>query len=178
MKSMLVSAVLTALVASPLLAQAERAPESPAAYAALAQQTVINQNVAQRLAMIRSRTDLANYLASTRNQRTPLGMLSPVARRVFTDSLTFNENGLTGFNYKVLEAELTPSQAYQLLSLFGAQRLASMLKNARVETQTDKLIIGMGSTYSPHLINDHEGYACIGRATCGRNMDDICMSGC
>ena len=84
------------------------------------------------MAPIKTSGDLAAYLRSA-NRGSPLMALSPGGRQRFLDSLTFNENGLVSYRYEDLAQELTASQAYRVLSLFGAQRTTHLL-HARVET--------------------------------------------
>jgi hypothetical protein len=128
------------------------------------------------LAPIQSAAELASYLES-REPDSPLDRLSPAALGRFIDSLTFNENGLTGYRTDDLQAELTAMQAYRILKLFGAQRTTPLLRGLTVETKFDEAIMAM--TPSDNLMmSDHEGYRCSSRATCTTSSFDICMSGC
>lgn len=109
---------------------------------------------------------------------TPLDWLRPAAKRRFLASLTFNESGLTGFDYSDLRAELTVTQIYRVLAIFGAQRVAPLVKGARAETDVDRTLMAVpGDTYAPPM-DDHEGYRCEGGHTCGSAPSHICMSGC
>ncbi|WP_143525876.1 hypothetical protein [Rhodanobacter sp. C05] len=131
------------------------------------------------LAPVKSRFDLINYVHAI--PHSPLDRLSPSAKQRFLASLTFNESGLTGFDYSDLRAELTVTEVYQVLSIFGAQRLTSMVRGARVLTATDKALqvspspMGGGSIGMP---DDHEGYVCQGAHTCAKRDEHICMTGC
>lgn len=165
---------------------AQQAPEATPLSAVLNRDAASGE-IALRLAPIRSLSDLHAYVAAHAKQRTPLDVLSPVARRVFLDSLSFNAKGLTSFNRAVLEDELTASQAYEVLSLFGVQRLTPMLHRARVETATDRLITSprmapQGScginTPTQGTGCDHDGYRCMSHGTCTKSMDMICTSNC
>jgi len=91
----------------------------------------------------------------------PLDQLSLEARQRFVDNITFNENGITSFKYSDLEAELTPTKIYKLLSLFGIQRYTSSLRNARVKTTTD-LLITTNAVSKDFLM----GYRCSSPGTC------------
>lgn len=92
------------------------------------------------LAPIHSSADLASYLES-RGPDSPLGRLSPAASKRFIDSLTFNENGLTGFRTDDLQSELTATQAYRILELFGAQHTTPLLRGLTIETPLDEAIM-------------------------------------
>lgn len=48
--------------------------------------------------------------------------------------MVFSDKGLASFSYAELEAELTPTQIYEIMSLFGLQRLVPMMSGARIET--------------------------------------------
>lgn len=98
------------------------------------------------------------------------------ARERFLNSLVFNENGLVGFYYADLAAELTPTEIYSVLSLFGAERTVSIMEGLTIQTATDEAIMSGPTTMI--MIKDHEGYKCVSRATCYESMNYICMSGC
>jgi len=89
------------------------------------------------LAPVKNRGDLNKLLKTD----SALDLLSEPAKNRFTDSLIFSKNGLSGFNYVDLEAELTPKEIYQILSLFGAQQYISIFENARIETSADYLLV-------------------------------------
>jgi hypothetical protein len=72
-------------------------------------------------APIRSAAQLAGYLAVDHGPRDPLVALSPPARARFLESLRFGPNGLVSFQSGDIQAELSATQAYSLLSLFGLQ---------------------------------------------------------
>lgn len=107
------------------------------------------KNVA--MAAIKSREELTSYMLTTPLQKSPLSFLSKEGRQSFLDSLTFNSNGVTGFRFGSLEEELTPTQIFQVLSLFGAQDMTRGFKRARVKTVTDqKLLKGEGYSTSEY----------------------------
>lgn len=150
----------------------------------------VQQNEARRakieatLAPIKSQMELQAYLATSKLGLSPLDALSLAAKQRFLASLRFNENGLTTFEYVDLENELTPTQIYRILSLFGAQRDTSLMKSARIQTDTDRLIMSPNVIGSPNGIvyyppsEDHMDYECQGQHTCHRSAGDICMTGC
>lgn len=127
------------------------------------------------LAPIQSEADLASYLES-RELNSPLDHLSPAALGRFIDSLTFNDNGLTGYRTDDLQAELTAMQAYRILKLFGAQRTTSLMRGLAIKTKFDQAVMSIEPVNS--LMMDYEGYACDSRATCRRSFGAICMSSC
>jgi hypothetical protein len=130
--------------------------------------------------IIRSQSDLQQYLSSTATTGSPLDALSTGARERFLSSITFGANGITGFHYTDLQSELTASQIRDVLALFGAQKDVAIIPNVRVETGADKRAI---STF-PILPGDggegpdYPGYKCASRATCSTSPGDICMSSC
>lgn len=133
------------------------------------------------LAPIKSKADLDRYLEELRQNpeaRSPLNMLSPAARDRFLKSLVFTERGLGGYYYADLEAQLTASQIYRVLSLFGAQHTTSLLQGARIENRADEII--MENTLAPEqpVGGDYQNYECVSRATCGPKQFYICMSSC
>lgn len=129
-----------------------------------------------RKAPVRSKALLDAYLKQSFNTE-PLAYLSESARRRFVASLTFNDNGLTGFRYDDLEAELTFSQAYEILQLFGAQSKLAVLDLA-VSSEGDAALFDVLEKSPPSLAQDYKEYKCIGRATCRLAEFHICMSGC
>jgi hypothetical protein len=100
-----------------------------------------------RMAQVKSRAELDAYLREDSNQDHPLFALSEDGLRQFLGSLVFTERGLASFNASALEAELTATQIYRVLSLFGLQRMAPLVAaKARVETGLDRSVIDLAST--------------------------------
>lgn len=143
------------------------------------------------------RRQIAWLLAPIKNKRalntlvknnSVLDELSPAAKERFVDSIIFRKNGLGGFNYSDLEAELTPTQIYKILSLFGAQHTVSNFIHARIVSVNDTLIMATPRSALAEKTNDgdikqkfrvdHKHYRCESRATCGASDMHICMSGC
>lgn len=129
---LLVTTLLALVFSLPVVAQMS---SEVVAYRA---QEMLNEDIALSLAPIRSQAELQSYLRTTPKSTSPLERLSPAAKKRFLASLSFNENGITGFSYDDLESELTASQIYQVLSLFGAQHITSQLGGARVEAAIDE----------------------------------------
>lgn len=165
---------------------------------ALLHERALEEDIALALAPIKSRKALNAHLRNTANSMSPLQQLSPGARKRFLNSVTFNEKGITGFSYDDLEAELTPSQIYRVLSLFGAQHLTKQIRGARVESEVDRaimetpIIVPKAATSPiispmsfpgdvpacPTQPCDYAEYKCIARATCESSTRHICMRSC
>lgn len=128
------------------------------------------------MAQVNTATKLDAYIKQHFDQK-PLAYLSEPARQRFVAGLTFNDNGLTGFRYDDLEAELTYSQAYEILRLFGAQGKVSAMDLA-VVTEEDAKLFGVISKSPVQLREDHRGYKCIGRYNCREQRNYICLSAC
>jgi hypothetical protein len=140
------------------------------------------QELAYLLAPIKTKEDLDRYLADLRQNpeaQSPLYALTPAARDRFLNSLVFTQGGIGGYYYADMQAQLSASQAYRLLSLFGAQH-TTYLVNARVETRADQLI--MENTVAPaedvDSAVDYYNMECVSRATCGPKDGYICKSNC
>jgi hypothetical protein len=78
-----------------------------------------------RVAPITSAAQLEAYLQVP--GRSPLDALSPRSRQRFIESLTFSSSGLSTYRYSDIERELTPREAYALVSLFGVQESLATL---------------------------------------------------
>lgn len=132
------------------------------------------------MAPIRSRAELDAYLLRTRSAASPLSALSPSAQHRFLNSLRFTPAGLASFRYADLEAELTPTQAYKLLALFGVQQDVPLLKSAREVTALDAVIMGIGGGMAGIGLGDHEGYWCETSRphTCAKAPGYICTGNC
>ena len=127
-------------------------------------------------APIRSEVDLWRHNAEMPSS--PLRRLSPAARRQFMESLTFNEKGVTSFRYDVLEDELTPTEAFAVLSLLGIQHTVPMLDAAEPKTSLDRALMRPTPSFGHDEITDHKMYRCESRGTCVGDNDRICTSNC
>lgn len=83
------------------------------------------------LVPIRSAAQLSEYLET--HPSSPLDAFNKRARKLFLDSLTFSEKGLTGFRLQEIQSELTPSQAFDILSFFGVQSVIESLQFEHTE---------------------------------------------
>jgi hypothetical protein len=115
------------MVAGASLAGAREPLVQPATKTVTKQQEIINRYAAAKadmdllMAPVKSERSLQSYMAKTRSEKNPLDALDEDARQEFLDSLTFNETGLTSYNYQILVENLTPKQAKGVLALFGSQ---------------------------------------------------------
>lgn len=101
-----------------------------------------------KFAAIKSWGDLESYL-NYAPEDDPLSALSSAGVDEFLDSLVFTELGLASFSANVLTRELTASQIYDLLGLFGLQKIVPALAaNARVESVLDQQILSLSDADS------------------------------
>ena len=148
----------------------------------------IKRDLSFLVAPIKTQRDLDQHVLSLRKEDvdSPLRYLPRNSRGKFVSSITFNEKGITGYNYDILERELTLSQVYEVLALFGQQYNIGHMKAASIKTDLDMEIsrlIQLEADSNKGLMNqcgssDHKGYACTARATCSSSYTKICMSSC
>lgn len=98
-------------------------------------------NVAFAVAPIKSAWDLLIYQKMTPAKESPFNLLSPNARRQFLESLDFNERGVTGFKYSILEEELTPTQIFRVLALLGSQSNTAQMVHAEKANLNDTMVM-------------------------------------
>lgn len=123
------------------------------------------------LAPIKSAADLTRYLSSHASGTSPLDSLSPAARQRFLSSLVFTDRGLASFDYQDLVKELTPTEIYRVLSLFGAQQLVGEFTHAKVRTEADRLLLAR----QPYL-KCLKGWYCESHGTCAKGTPDVCCN--
>ncbi|MCC5880891.1 MAG: hypothetical protein JJU03_13465 [Idiomarina sp.] len=96
-------------------------------------------------------------------------------RATFIDSLTFNERGLTGYNYRVLLDYLSESEINTLMSLFGFSNVGTNLLGHST-TMDGGVITLPGDGNDPP---GFRGYHCLSPETCARTDSDmICTANC
>ena len=130
-----------------------------------------------QLALVKNQEALGKVLL----QKSPLDYLSAESKRRFVNNLKFGENGLSSFYYSDLEAELTATQIYNILSLFGAQHLTYLMKDARVESPLDATLLldrYIVTDSDGGAGDDHSGYKCESPGTCVISSGRICTSNC
>lgn len=148
--------------------------------------------------------DLSNLGAPIKSQRSlsrhmsigladsPLRYLSKPALQRFLASLEFSERGLSTFRYADLEAELTPTQIYEVLALFGQQHQTPKLRRATARTSLDVDILNgripgvtpagddcdYNSPFQSPLCGGHHDYRCSSPGTCAPSQQLICTDNC
>lgn len=138
----------------------------------------IRSDMALLTVPIRSQRDLARHLRDARETDSPLDFLSPRAKRLFLSSLTFGASGLSGYRYDDLARELTVSQAYQVLALFGAQDDVRLLPHLRVRTKLDEELRWYAKSDDECSGGNRKDHQCEGPRYCGNMMRDICKANC
>ena len=139
------------------------------------QDELARRDIALALAKVRSSKDLSRLDSDSRAR---IDKLSPKSRARFLASLTFSDKGLSGFDYTVLVNELTATDIYRILELFGQHHITSTLHGVRVDSSTDKLIMSMSKDPLMKLRADHADMQCVSRGTCGPLTRYICTSNC
>lgn len=140
---------------------------------ALVEQESKERELAYQLATIKSQADLQAYVAQRPNA-SPLNSLSPGAKQRFLQSLVFTDLGLASFDYRDLRSELTATQIYQLLGLFGVQRSTSSIPGLRIAGPSDAAIIAFSEN---PVIGDYPDYWRESRATCRPSTGAVCIGG-
>lgn len=107
----------------------------------------------------------------------PLSLLSESAKQRFIESVKFTDNGVASFYLSDLEAELTYSQVYRVLSLIGAQSLITKVTGARIESRLDAMLAKKGQVQSMSPIGE-KGYYCASKGTCRQEDGAICTKSC
>lgn len=139
------------------------------------------RDLAWALAPIKSSAELESLALVN----SPLDFLSAGAKERFINSVQFRDNGIAGFYYADLEAELSPTQIHQILTLIGAQHTVGLFKGARVDTKQDLLLLSQ-PIISNHNVNisplaafaDHIDKYCDEPHTCREETGAVCMTGC
>lgn len=134
----------------------------------------IAENVSgQNRPLVTSKSELISYLEHV-PQNSPLLRLSNENIVRFTESLTFNKQGVTSFSYAPLRG-LRVAEAHAVLALFGIEHTVARIPDLVIESRLDAEI---ANRYGVRGETDYIGYRCIDRATCRLASDHICMSSC
>ncbi|WP_159016679.1 hypothetical protein [Cognatiluteimonas profundi] len=172
-KSFVLSAALLGIISAPTMASKLTQPAGSNNDALLERQ-LIDRDLASRTAPIHSQADARRYIASNAGRKTPFTALSRGAQERFLQSLVFTTKGLASFEYADLSAELTATQVYKLLALFGAQDSTHFIPNLRVVDSTDAAIVDKRNAKIGPL-TDYPGYKCSPPATCEPSFSTICI---
>jgi len=128
--------------------------------------------VSYELAAVKTRSQLASYLGRS-GGNTPLDALSAGARARFLGSLRFNESGLAEYSYSDLARELSTSEAYGILAIFGAQTSAPFYARTRIDSDIDAGLTTL------RMAEDHRDAKCVSHGTCQTGwVGFICTSNC
>jgi hypothetical protein len=171
-QTIIVAAIFSLFAAQTCLAQG-RQPSSTVPIddvARLMESTQSDLRAAETtLAPIRSRVDLDGYLAA--HPTSAFNAFSERSLDMFLRSLYFSKVGLASYRTAEIEAELTPREAYALLSLFGVQGSIVQLTFQKGSGEELEALRGIG----PGTDDDHSQYRCVPPATCITAMDMICI---
>lgn len=139
---------------------------------ALTRRDLVREHLTNVLPPVRSREGMAAFMRAAEPGH-PVHRLSHAAKNRFLQSLTFNENGLTGYRADDLLAELSASEIYRVLSVLGAQHTAPFMGKARVVDDLDRMTLQSFGFAGP--LCDQQGP--IGASTCSEDIDDAkCIS--
>lgn len=141
----------------------------------LEERELLERDLANELALIKSQADLARYIASSKGAATPLSALSPGGKQRFLQSLRFSDKGLASFDYRDIQSELTATQAYRLLALFGVERSTSTIRGLKLQTRADELIMLQNSPAMSLRMTDYPDKWCESRATCSFAVGKTCI---
>lgn len=189
MLSFSLGAVLSAHARNPVQEGPAHRQSDGAAVDALIKRDLAREALSNRLPPISSREGLAAFMRVAEPGH-PLHRLSGPAKSHFLKSLTFNENGLTGYRSDDLLAELSASEIYRVLSLLGAQHSAPFMGKARVVDDLDRVTVQSfgfggdmcdqhGPTGGSTCSDDIEDAKCVSPGTCQlHHVGYVCRSTC
>lgn len=141
-------------------------------------QVLIHEEAARRelssaMAEVKSASQFARYMQQTRGSATPFSAMTPGALRRFSRSLVFTDRGLASYDYTDLQRELTASQIYAVLRVFGVEGSVSRIPGVKVRSRTDGLVMD-----AQRLPADYNDMTCAARASCAPQTGWICTSNC
>lgn len=169
MKILLSAAVISAL----LVMDANAIEASPEPIGSPFYDELSRRDISHRMALIRSRSELGQHI-SAQGSNSPLSVLSTGGRTRFIQSLVFTEKGLASFDYSDLRSELTASQVFRILRLFGVEHAISSIPNLRTAHEIDSLLIStLRIGIDPEI--DYNNYSCVSKATCSYTSNSICI---
>lgn len=127
---------------------------------------------------IRSMAELGAFTkaAAARGEAT-LDFLSEKARTKFVNSLAYSDSGLSTFNYRGIGDELSATQAYLLLKLFGVESATNSIAGLRADNELDQMILESTPTQSKRMaVTVIDNYRCEPPATCVYSFSDQCIA--
>ena len=104
----------------------------------------------------------------------PLNKLSANAKSLLLNTITTNSHGdITSYRFTEIQQELGPTDAYNVLALFGNESLAAKINNGIVKTSIDAKILSGNISGVIKPKTDNSGYYCNG-GYCTANSQMIC----
>lgn len=123
-------------------------------------------------ANIKNKLDLSKVL---KRNDSVFNRLSDSARKVFVDSLKFNDKGLTSYNYQVLVDELTESEINLLIQEFGFKNVGTyLIKSENLGGDFSYSVMGSGEASKI----GEKNYSCSSPGTCREEQGAICTRNC
>ena len=141
---------------------------------ALIGHVAMQHELSSALAPVRNAGQFQAYLRDHRGPTSPFHALSPAARERFSRSLVFNENGLASYAYADLRNELSASQIYAAMRVFGAESSVSSIRGLKGKQHADKLVLESRFAY----YNGHHDMYCAGAGSCAPRMGWVCTDRC
>ncbi|MCU4491431.1 hypothetical protein [Acinetobacter guillouiae] len=127
-------------------------------------------------APIKSLDNLYTYNSTTPKINNPIERLTPSGKTRFINSLEFSKTGLGSYSYTDLVNELSASEIYQILSLFGVQHSISKA-NLKITNDSDRKVVKALSS-GASLQADRRDYWCGNPGTCHPRRWYICTQNC
>jgi hypothetical protein len=111
---------------------------------------------------------------------TPLAALPEKTRIKFLERLRFTDRGLASYDYSFLTQNLSASQVYEILAMFGRQRDIVLIPSLSVENEIDQSLINLIKLQAANKCNngDRVGMECTRPGNCKRSTGNICTSNC
>jgi hypothetical protein len=169
MKGMLLSAVAWFGLSLSFAARDTGAPD-----ALLVHQVAAERELAAALAPVKNRAQLDAYLREHRGASSPFHVLRPAALQRFSGGLVFNDRGVSSYDYTTLQRELTASQIFGILRVFGVEDSVSRIPGLKVRGHADRLVL---ATLHIRLDGHHDMY-CVAHGSCAPRLGWVCTSNC
>ncbi|UOF13577.1 hypothetical protein IEQ11_17745 [Lysobacter capsici] len=138
MPTKLIALIALALL-SPQAISSQHKSASLDAAEAVAELSLMQQEIDSATAPIKSRQQLQRYLSRT--PEAPLHKLPDSAKRNFINSLIFTGKGLGSYSYLPLADHLSATEIYQTLSLFGVQSSTGVIPKLKAHTTVERSIM-------------------------------------
>lgn len=152
---------------------ADAARDAGAPDALLVHQIAAERELAATLAPVKNRAQLEAYLREHRGASSPFHGLRPASLQRFSGSLAFNDRGMSSYDYTPLRRELTASQIFRILRVFGVEDSASRIPGMKVRSHADRLVVETHLRHSGH----HDMY-CVASGSCAPRTGWVCTNHC